>query len=251
MRGGRLCGLGPGALVGCPGGGNGRRAARRRGLRSRRKRPRPRSPGGRLPGRPPGTSDRRRTLARQPGTVGRLPGLVVGRFARVGRFVSDAGHLGGTHRARCGGEAVLESVGRRGRARVPGGVVVQLPPPVVLVTGAPLPLLAHAPIVHRTGRTKTGHQENPATAPAQRSRRAAPPPTGEPPGGAGVTWVGVRLPHVVGPGHGLGDGIAVRVRQFGLQLDLARSPGRSRPGGIASPVERCGAPRRHPARSAL
>ena len=40
-----------------------------------------------------------------------------------------------------------------------GGVAVQLPPPVVLVTGGPSPLLAHPAIVHRTSRMKTGLEE--------------------------------------------------------------------------------------------
>lgn len=48
------------------------------------------------------------------------------------------------HRSGGRGEAVVQGVdGGRG-PRVLGGVVVQLPPPVVLATGGPSPLLAHA-----------------------------------------------------------------------------------------------------------
>lgn len=65
----------------------------------------------------------------------------------------------GAHRTRGRGEAVVEGVGCGRRTRVVGGVVVQLPPPVVLVTGGPSPLLTHAPIVHRAGRMKTGHPQ--------------------------------------------------------------------------------------------
>ncbi|GAT83813.1 hypothetical protein STXM2123_4516 [Streptomyces sp. F-3] len=43
------------------------------------------------------------------------------------------------------GEAVVQGVGRGRGAGVPGGAVVQLPPPVVLVAGGPSPLLTHAP----------------------------------------------------------------------------------------------------------
>ena len=49
------------------------------------------------------------------------------------------------HRARRRGEPVVQGVPGRCGARVVGGVVVQLPPPVVLVTGGLSPLLAHAP----------------------------------------------------------------------------------------------------------
>lgn len=48
------------------------------------------------------------------------------------------------HRPRRRSEPVVEGIPSRCGARVVGGVVVQLPPPVVLVTGGPSPLLAHA-----------------------------------------------------------------------------------------------------------
>lgn len=49
------------------------------------------------------------------------------------------------HRSRRRGEPVVDGVPRGRRARVVRGVVVQLAPPVVLVTGRRSPLLAHAP----------------------------------------------------------------------------------------------------------
>jgi hypothetical protein len=61
------------------------------------------------------------------------------RSPRAGRRSRGADRSGGR------GEAVVQGVGGGRGPRVLGGVVVQLPPPVVLVTGGPSPLLAHAP----------------------------------------------------------------------------------------------------------
>lgn len=110
-----------------------------------------------------------------------------------GRLVRDAQGV------RRRGEAVVEGVGRGRGPRVPRGVVVQLPPPVVLLTGGLLPLLAHAPNCpprrpdENGASGKTGHGVGHRT--AIRNRRAIPPPTGEPPGGAGVTRGPRRTPY--------------------------------------------------------
>lgn len=66
----------------------------------------------------------------------------------------------GAHRTRGRGEAVVEGVGSGRRARVLGGVVVQLPPPVVLVTGGPSPLLAHVPDCPPRGPYENGASAN-------------------------------------------------------------------------------------------
>lgn len=76
---------------------------------------------------------------------GRLP-QVVPRLTLPGRGLAPE-HLVGLRdvdRARRRGEPVVQGVARGRGPGVVGGVVVQLPPPVVLVTCGPLPLLAHA-----------------------------------------------------------------------------------------------------------
>ncbi len=83
------------------------------------------------------------------------------------------------HRVRRGVEAVVETVGRAARARVRRGLVVQPTPPVVLMGGGLLPLLAHAHSVHRAGRTETGHPRNaPGIDTSAGACRASTPPTG-------------------------------------------------------------------------
>jgi hypothetical protein len=127
-------------------------------------------------------------------------------------------------------EPVVEGIGHGGGPRVLGGVVVQLPPPVVLVTGGLLPLLAHAPdcpprrpvengasgktgqgAARRTARTSEPSNRNPHWNARTPDRRAAPPPTGEPPGGAWVTGAHARRGR---PGHDPDHRAAVDV-QFG------------------------------------
>ncbi len=107
--------------------------------------------------------------------VARVAARVV-RGVRVpwGRRVSGAAdtvrripvvrRTGGVQRPGGRGESVVQGVrGARG-PRVLGGVVVQLPPPVVLVTGGPTPLLAHAPDCPPHGPDENGASGKCATA---------------------------------------------------------------------------------------
>lgn len=93
-------------------------------------------------------------------------------------------------RARRRGEAVVQGVRGRCGARVVGGVV-QLPPPVVLVTatGGCSPLLAHAPNCPPHGRYENGASRKSSPVPrielcCERVAGRFHPPTGEPPGDA-------------------------------------------------------------------
>ncbi len=126
----------------------------------------------------------------------RLGGVRRGR----GRFRGDPGVVvrAAAHRSRRGGEAVVQGIGRGRGAGVAGGVVVQLPPPVVVTTGGCSPLLTHAPDCPPTEPYENGASGNsgrPAprrtacrgtcrTRVARWSGRAVPPPRGEPLGDA-------------------------------------------------------------------
>lgn len=141
--------------------------------------------------------------------------------ARDGRGRGRVGR--GAQGVRRRGEAVVEGVGRRRGPRVPCGVVVQLPPPVVLLTGGLLPLLAHAPNCpprrpdENGASGKTGHGVGRRT--AIRNRRAIPPPTGEPPGGAGVT-AGPGARRTPGsPSERPGSPVLLGVTRFGPECD--------------------------------
>ncbi len=118
-------------------------------------------PGGTGRGLPGGAAGRhgRRERRRFRGGERRARGTARCRGARVGqrhhrdRVVRTVGIRAG-HRVRRRVEAVVEAVGRAARPGVRRGLVVQPAPPVVLVGGGLLPLLAHAHSVDRPGRPK-------------------------------------------------------------------------------------------------
>lgn len=116
-------------------------------------------------------------IAVRDGALAPYGSLARGRLPTSGRCPARPARP--AHRVRRGVEAVVETVGRAARTRVRRGLVVQPAPPVVLVGGGLLPLLAHAHSVHRAGRTETGHPRNaPGTDTSAGARRASTPPTG-------------------------------------------------------------------------
>lgn len=182
------------------------------------------------------------TLRRPPPRDGTRP-------AGIGPVGADTAPIGtpqvGTarvHPHRPGGrrEPVVQGIGRGGGPGVVGGVVVQLPPPIVLVTGVALPLLAHAPNCHRGSRLKTGHPEIRPPGPGRPGPRLRyleqrcgqgrlGRPRGRPPGGPtphGRTArrrLRDRPPRLAGPGDGTARRRAVVVGRFG-RFGPARGP---------------------------
>lgn len=112
----------------------------------------------RLPGRPlplePAAPQR--VGVRRPRGLRRRGRRPRGRRFRGGAPTGRTLSRNSSDRSRRRGEPVVEGVGRGRWSRVLGGVVVQLPPPVVVLTGGRLPLLAHAPNCPLVGPDENG-----------------------------------------------------------------------------------------------
>lgn len=183
----------------------------------------------------------RQRCPRAPGRPTRSPGPVPTRLPGASgpdRRAARTAAADGVERAGGRGETVVQAVaGARGRARVLDCLVVQLRPPGVLLgggAGAPVPLMAHAPDCPPRRAPENGGSGIFSRRPPEwpDARRAAPPPTGRPPGGVGTT----RPRRIPGA---LREGGRRRIPSP-VRRDRARGPSgrarlrRRRPGGIAA-----------------